>query len=48
MLGHMTCVAHDLANSHILCESVSVTMKTAINFNDMTTLRYLMIKKKFE
>ena len=41
-------MAHDLANSHTLCESVNVTMKTTINFNDVITLRYIVIKKKFE
>ena len=39
-------MARDLANSHTLCESVNVTMKTTINFYDMTTLRYLVIKEK--
>ena len=34
----MTRVARDLANSHTLCESVNVTMKTTINFYDMTIL----------
>ena len=37
-----------LANSHTLCESVNVTMKTSVNFYHMTTLRYLVIKEKLE
>ena len=41
-------IARDLANSHTLYESVNVTMKTTINFYNMTTLRYLVIKEKFE
>ena len=44
----MACMTRDLANSHTLCENVNVTMKTAINFYDMTTLRYVVIKEKFE
>ena len=35
-------------SSHTSCESVNVTMKTTINFYDMKTLRYLVIKEKFE
>ena len=35
-------------DGHTLCESVYVTMKTAINFYDMTTLLYFVIKEKFE
>ena len=35
-------------NSHILCESVNVTMKVTINFYDMTILHYLVFKEKFE
>ena len=38
MLAGMARMIHDLANSHTLCESVNVTMKTTINFYDMTTL----------
>ena len=44
----MAGMACDLANSYTLCESVNVTMKTTIDFYDMTTLRYLVIKEKFE
>ena len=32
----------------MLCESVKVTIKTTINFYDMTTLVYFVIKEKFE
>ena len=32
----------------MVCESVNVTMKTTINFYDMTTLHCLVIKEKFE
>ena len=32
----------------MLCEGVNVTMKTTISFYAMTTLRYIMIKEKFE
>ena len=47
-LAHMACMARDLANYHTLCESVNMTTKTTINFHDTTTLRYLVIKEKFE
>ena len=36
MLVCMARMARDLANSHTLCESVNMTMKTTINFYDMT------------
>ena len=39
-------MALNLANSHTLCESVNVTMKTTINF--YVALCYLVIKEKFE
>ena len=48
MLERMARMARDLGNSHTLCESVNVTMKSAINFYEMTTLRYLVMKEKFE
>ena len=48
MLACMVCMAGDLANSHTLCETVNVNMKTAINFYDMTTFCYLVIKEQFE
>ena len=41
-------MALDLTFSHVFCEKVYVTMKTTINFYDMTTLQYLVIKGKFE
>ena len=44
----MARMARDLVNSHTLCKSVNVTMKITINFYDMATLRYLVIKEKFE
>ena len=47
-LARMARMTRDLPNSHMLCESVNVNMKTTINFYDMTTLRYLVIKEKFE
>ena len=37
-----------LANSHMLRESINVTMKNTINVYDITSLRYLVIKEKFE
>ena len=40
--------ARDSVDSHTLCESVNVTMKITINFYDMATLHYLVIKEKFE
>ena len=40
-LAHMARMTRDLPNSHMLCESVNVNMKTTINF-------YLVIKEKFE
>ena len=48
ILAHIAHIARDLPNSHSLWESVNVNMKTAFNFYDMTTLRYLVIKEKFE
>ena len=42
----MARMAGSLANTHTLCESVNVTMKTTINFYDMTNIRYLVIKEK--
>ena len=36
------------SKSRTLCGSVNVIKKTTINFYDMTTLRYLVIKEKFE
>ena len=39
---------HGTRFSHTLCESVNVTMKTTINFYDMTILCCLVIKEKFE
>ena len=47
-LARMVLMARNLANSHTLCESVNVTMKTAIYFYEMKTLRYLVIREKFE
>ena len=50
-LARIACMACDLENSHTLwesCESVYVTMKTTINFCDMTTFCYFVIKEKFE
>ena len=37
-----------LANSHKLRESINVIMKNTINVYDITSLRYLVIKEKFE
>ena len=48
MLARMARMARDLVNSHALCESENVTMKITINFYDMVTLCYLVIKEKFE
>ena len=48
MLAHMARMARNLRNSHTLCKSVKVAMKITINFYDMTTLHYLVIKEKFE
>ena len=48
MLARIKLMARDLANCHTLCEGVNVTIKTTINFYDMTTLRYIMIKERFE
>ena len=39
---------HYKFHGHTLCETVSVTLKTTINFYDMTTLLYHVIKEKFE
>ena len=47
-LTHIVSMARNLANYHALCESVNVTMKIKINFYDMTTVRYILIKEKFE
>ena len=47
-VGTLVHMADDLANSNTLYGSVNVAMKTTINFHDMTTLRYLVIKEKFE
>ena len=47
-LAHMAHMACNLANSYMLCESVNVNLQTTINFYDMTTLPYLVIKEKFE
>ena len=38
----------EFSKSRTLCGSLNVTKKTTINFYDMTTLRYLLIKEKFE
>ena len=48
MLARIARMVRDLANFHTLCESVDVTMKTTIDFYDMTILHYLVIKEKFE
>ena len=48
MLACMARMARNLANSYMLCEIVNVTIKTTTNFYEMTTLRYLVIKEKFE
>ena len=43
--GHidvLACMVCNLTNFHMLFESVNVTMKSAINFYDMTTLRYIV------
>ena len=48
MLACMARKARDLANSYTFCESVNVTMKTTINFYDLTALRYLEMKEKSE
>ena len=47
-LACMACMARNLANFHTLYESVNVTMNTTINFDDIMTLCYLVIKEKFE
>ena len=47
-VGTLVHMAGDLANSNALYGSVNATMKTTINFYDMATLRYLVIKEKFE
>ena len=47
-LARVTRMARDLANSHTLCESVNVTVKTTINFYDTANLSYIVIKKTFE
>ena len=36
MLAYMARMARDLASSHTLCKSVNVTMKTTVNFYDMS------------
>ena len=41
-------MAHDLANSHALCESLNVTIKATINFYDLMNLSYIVIKEMFE
>ena len=41
-------MARNLAYCHAICESVNVTMKIKINFYGMTTVRYILIKEKFE
>ena len=48
MLACTARMARDLANSHTLCESVNVTIKITVKFYDVKTLRYLVIKEKFE
>ena len=47
-LARMACMACDLANVYTLCESANVITNITINFYDMTTLHYLVIKEKFE
>ena len=48
MLACMARMARDLANYDTLCESVNVTIKATTNFYDMTALRFLLVKEKFE
>ena len=42
----MARMARDLVDFHTLCESVNVIMKITINFYDMATLPYLVIKER--
>ena len=47
-LTRMSNIARDLVNFHMLCEGLNVAVNITINFYDMATLRYLVIKEKFE
>ena len=44
----MFIMPRELGNAHTLSERVNVTKETIINFYDMKTLHYLVIKDKFE
>ena len=44
----MTLMARELANIHTVSERVNVTKEATINFYEMKTLHYLVIKDKFE